>query len=551
MVVPGDWKQGEWLPRFAEGNDRPRNTGEPPNRAIRHAHCDIFSILHHNRIKVPTLPVPPAPVPTLAKPALRLLLTLAGVSFAAHMLVAGNYGYFRDELYYIADGWHLQLGYVDQPLLMGWLAALVRMTIGDSLVAIHIIPALACALLVLVTGLVARELGGGRVAQVVAGIAALFAPDYMATGALFSMDVLDQLWWALATLIVTRMLRRDEPRLWLPVGLVAAVALLTKLTVLFFGLALVIALLVTPERRYLRTRWVWLAGGIAFLGLLPYLIWNAANSWSTVEFWQHYGVGTSPPDFLSAQIGGMNPVAAPPAAAGLLFYFRKTGARYRLLGWTFVFVYLLLTLLHSKPYFLAPAYPIVFAAGAVQFERWKLRPRLAWIRPAYVALLALAGIVLAPAVMPILPPETLARVLPDIPQPLRDRFGWDTLAQNVEQVYAALTPAQRGQACVLTSNYGEAGALSQLAPPGRLPPIISGHNNYYLWGPGTCSGDVIIGVGFPLADFKNTYVNVTLAATQTCEYCMDFENNLPIVVASNPKSPINLQQLWTSVEHFD
>ena len=303
------------------------------------------------------------------RPATGLLVALAGVSFVAHMLVAGNYGYFRDELYYIADGRHLQAGYVDQPLLMGWLAALLRVTVGDSLVAIHVIPALACALIIVVTGLMARELGGGRVAQLVAGVAALFTLDFMATGSLFSMDVLDQLWWALASLIVLRLLRRDAPRLWLLVGLVAAIALLTKLTVLFFGLALVLALLVTPERRYLRTPWPWLAGGIAFLGLLPYLIWNAANGWPTLEFWQHYGVRTSPLDFFTAQIGQMNPIAVPLAVAGLVFYFRRTGARYRLLGWTFVFVYLVLTLLRTKPYFLAPAYPILFAAGAVVFER--------------------------------------------------------------------------------------------------------------------------------------------------------------------------------------
>src|SRR6059058_421985 len=142
--------------------------------------------------------LPGAPVPAIERPATGLLVTLAGVSFVAHMLVAGNYGYFRDELYYIADGRHLQAGYVDQPLLMGWLAALLRVLAGDSLVAIHIIPALAGALIIVVTGLMARELGGGRVAQLVAGVAALFTLDFMATGSIFSMDVLDQFWWALA-----------------------------------------------------------------------------------------------------------------------------------------------------------------------------------------------------------------------------------------------------------------------------------------------------------------------------------------------------------------
>ncbi len=496
--------------------------------------------------------LPRAPVPTIDRPATGLLVALAGVSFVAHMLVAGNYGYFRDELYYIADGRHLQAGYVDQPLLMGWLAALVRVTAGDSLVAIHVIPALACALIIVLTGLMARELGGGRVAQLVAGVAALFTVDFMVAGSIFSMDVLDQLWWALAGLIVVRLLRRDAPRLWLVVGLVAAIALLTKLTVLFFGLALVLALLVTPERRYLRTLWPWLAGGIAFLGLLPYLIWNAVNGWPTLEFWRHYaGIHTSPLAFLFAQFGQMNPIAVPLAVAGLVFYFRRIGARYRLLGWTFVFVYLVLTVLGTKAYFLAPAYPILFAAGAVALERWALRPRLAWIQTAYVAVLALVGVLLAPDIMPILPPATTVHAYGTLEQPLSDRLGWDSLTQTVEQVYAALPPTQRARACVLTQNYGEAGALSQLTAPGRLPPIIRGHNSYYLWGPGTCTGEVLIGVGYSPADFKSTYADVTVAAIQKCQYCGAFEKDVPIVVASNPTIPINLARLWPLIKHYD
>jgi 4-amino-4-deoxy-L-arabinose transferase-like glycosyltransferase len=483
----------------------------------------------------------------IAPPATGWLVALAGVSFVGHMLVAGNYGYFRDEFYYIADGHHLQAGYVDQPLLMGWLAALLRVTVGDGLVAIHVIPALACAGIIVVAGLMARELGGGRVAQLVAGVAALFTVIFMATGSLFSMDVLDQLWWALASLVLLRLLRRDAPRLWLLFGLVVAMAMLTKLTVLFFCLALGVALLVTPERRYLRTPWPWLAAGIAFLGLLPYLIWNILNGWPTVEFWHHYGgVGSGPLAFLAAQVGLMNPIAVPLAAAGLVFYFRQTGARYRLLGWTFVIVGLLLTALGAKSYFLAPAYPILFAAGAVEFERFHPRPWLAWVRPAYVALLVLGGVLVAPEVMPILPPGTTVRIYGSLL--LADRFGWDSLTDTVEQVYDRLPAAQRAQACVLTSNYGEAGALSLLAAPGRLPPIISGHNNYYLWGPGRCTGRVLIAVGYAPSDFRHAHV--TVAATERCRYCVAYENDLPILVVASPPAA-DVARQWGALKHYD
>jgi hypothetical protein len=244
------------------------------------------------------------------------------------------------------------------------------------------------------------------------------------------------------------------------------------------------------------------------------------------------------------------PIAVPLAGAGLVFYFRKTGERYRLLGWAFLFVCLLLTLLRTKPYFLAPAYPILFAAGAVVFERIPLGRRLAWLRPAYAALLAAVGLLLAPAVMPILPPATLVQTYGTLFQPLADRLGWDSLTLTVERVYAALPPDQRAQACVVAGNYGEASALSQLAAPGSLPPVISGHNNYYLWGPSTCTGQVLIGVGLPLADFQPTYAHVVVAATQTCEYCVSFEQHLPIVVASDPTIP-DVLRLWPMAKHYD
>ena len=514
-----------------------------------------------------------------------LLLALAGLSFAAHMLVSGSYGYFRDELYYIADGRHLQGGYVDQPALVGWIAALLRVTVGNGLVAIHVIPALACAAIIVVTGLMTREMGGGRAAQLMAGAATLFSVDHMGTGSLFSMDVLDQLWWALASLVLARMLRPDPPgpgaagssggrvrRLWLVFGLIAAMGFLTKLTMLFFGLAVVLALIATPERRHLRTPWPWLAAGIAVVGLLPWLVWNAVNGWPTLDFYRTYRyLSTGPLGFFANQLALMNPVAVPLAVAGLVFYFSRTGRSFRVLGWTFVFLYVILTGLRGKPYFLGPAYPILFAAGAVVLERLRLRRWLAWIRPAYMVLLALVGVLLAPFAMPILPPAAFLRFFGSysgtsnaavaqgrsevLPAVLGDRLGWDSLTRTVQGVYAALPPEQRAQACVLTGNYGEASALSLLAAPGSLPPVISGHNNYYVWGPGTCSGQVIILVGCSEGDAQRaraSYTSVALAATGNCPYCVSYERNLSIYVLSGLKDPsFDLRKVWPSLKHFD
>jgi hypothetical protein len=394
-------------------------------------------------------------------------------------------------------------------------------------------------------------LGGGRVAQVVAGVAAMFSVGVLATGSIFSMDVLDQLWWALAALLVMRLVHRQMPRIWLLIGLVIAVALLTKLTVLVFCAALVLALAVTADRRQLRTRWPWLAGGVALVGLAPYVAWNAVNGWPTVQFWQNYrGVGTSRLDFVATQIGLINPIAVPLAGAGLVFYFHRSGRRYRVLGWTVVFTAVALVVLGTKPYFLAPVYPVLFSAGAVVFERVRLRPLLDRVRPAYVVVLALAGALLALDVMPILPPETVVRSFGPLQQVLADRLGWDGLTEKVEQVYAGLPPDQRAQACVIASNYGEAGALEQLAAPGRLPPVISGHNNYFIWGPDGCSGQVLITVGFPLEDLRRFDPGVELAATQTCAYCVSYEQNVPIAVIRLAPSP-DLARRWPSLQHYD
>lgn len=507
-----------------------------------------------------------------------VLLYLALVDFIAHMLVAGNYGYFRDELYYIADGRHLAAGYVDQPALIGWLAALLNWLTGDNLIAIHVLPALAGACLVYVTGLMAGELGGNRFAQVLAALGTLVTIVFLATASIFSMDVLDALWWALGAYIIIRLLRRDQPRLWLLFGLVAGLGLTTKLTMLFFGFALTLALLLTPARRYFRTPWPWLGGGIAFLFVLPYLLWNAANGWPTPAFWVNYGghSGGGPIGFLGNQLFAMNPLTLPLTLCGLYFYLRSAdGKPYRALGWTYVILYVVFTLFDAKSYFLAPAYPMLYAAGALVITRTAARPRRAWIRPVYTATLALSGLLFAPLAMPVLPPATFAStysVLTGVgnnsagqttagkfPQYLGDRFGWDTMVAAVSRVYNDLPPDERAHACIFTLNYGEASALNILGPQYHLPPVISGHNNYFLWGPGSCDGTVLITVGLPLdavqyPDIRalaSSYGSVVQAATITCDYCIGDENDLPVYVCTRPTFSSFARDVWPRLRHFN
>lgn len=199
-------------------------------------------------------------------------------------------------------------------------------------------------------------------------------------------------------------------------------------------------------------------------------------------------------------------------------------------------------------------------------RRW-----LRWARSSYLAPIAVVGIAIAPVAMPILPPATFARFYGShtatanaaeaesgagaLPQVLADRLGWKRLIRTMEGVYAALPPSQRAQACVIASNYGEASALSFLAAPGSIPPVMSGHNNYFLWGPGGCSGKVLITVGFDSKDIRaarTAYRRVRLAATDSCTYCVAFERRLPIYVLSDPVCPtFDLRKVWPSLKHYD
>jgi 4-amino-4-deoxy-L-arabinose transferase-like glycosyltransferase len=494
------------------------------------------------------------------------VVAIALVSFVAHMLVAGNYGYFRDELYYMDAGRHFQTGYVDFPPFIAWLAGLLRL-FGDNLVLLNATAALAGAGLIVVTGLIARELGGGRGAQALAALGTAAALVFIATAGLYTMDAFDELWWALAAYVFIRLVRRQEPRLWLWFGLVAGVGLFTKLSMLFFGFGLVLGLLLTPGRRMFRTRWPWLGGAIALAFLLPYIVWQAQNGWPTPEFWRNYGgieSGASPLDFLLSQIFTLNPLNVPLWIAGLVWYFGPAGKPYRALGWAYVILYALFTLTHAKSYFLAPAYPMLFAAGAVGLtdgvRHWS---RFAARRGYFVAL-ALSAVFFAPGVLPVLPPASYGHLYgwlgaatgakqsegnTPLPQILADRFGWPEQASAVAAVYHALPAADRARACIVTINYGEAAGLNFFGPAHGLPRALSGHNTYYLWGYGGCTGQVVLTVGYSREDVSALFGSVTAAATIRCANCAQEESDLTIYVCRQPRMP--MAALWRQARHFN
>lgn len=494
------------------------------------------------------------------------LLGLALVALAVQLISSTTYGYFRDEFYYIAASKHLDFGYVDFPPFIALLTAFIRATLGESLLALHFFPALNGAVLVFMTGLMARQLGASKTGQVLAALTTLVTPQFLGVNSRLTMDPFDTLAWSLALYALIIIFKYDRPKDWLWFGLAAGISLTIKISMLYVGLALVIGLALTSARKHFRNPWLYVGGGIALAFLLPYVIWNAIHGWPTVEFFGSYGekvYKASPLEFLLQQVLIMHPVTLPLWLAGLVYLFSKDGRTYRPLGWMYIVLLAIFMLQGAKNYFLAPYYPLLFAAGATGIEQGMLAGRLNWLKSrAYVVALVVFGLLTAPMAIPILPFKAHLAYMrlmggtnaPSekydsgvFPQHFADRFGWQELAANVANIYHRLPPEDQSRACIFTVNYGEAGALEFYSSEYNLPPVVSGHNNYYIWGPGKCTGEVIIFIGqVDRADLEQVFTEVQPVGVTDCQYCMTYENNLTIFLARGIKIP--LQQLWPKVK---
>ncbi len=502
-----------------------------------------------------------------------LVVSLAVAACIAHFVVnffaQGRYGFFRDELYYAACGQRLAWGYVDQAPLIALIARISRALLGDSLLALRFFPALAAGAKVLLAGWMARELGGKRFAQGLAALAVLLAPVYLTFDNFLSMNAFEPVFWMLCAAIAMRIAGRGNQKLWLWFGLVAGLGILNKHSMLFFGSGVVAGLSLTPERRFLRSKWIWLGGVLSLAIFLPNLVWEARHGWPTLEILRIVGqiknTNVSPPAFILQQALLTNPLAAPIWLAGLYFLLVAREAKpYRFLGWAYLVVLAEMLILKGKIYYLAPAYPLLLAAGAVCIESLIRRRDWRWLKPAIVVPLIIAGIVAAPLAMPILPVDAMVKYsrfwdVQDVkvenqaegklPQLFADMFGWENQAATVARVYQSLPATERGQAAILAANYGEAGAIDYFGPPYGLPRAISNHNSYYLWGPGQGAYPVVIAIGFPREQLEPLFARVDPGATITDGYAMPDENNISVFICREPK--ISLQQAWPSLKLYN
>jgi hypothetical protein len=495
--------------------------------------------------------------------ATRLMCAVAGLAIALHLPGMARYGFFRDELYYIACSEHLAWGYVDQPPLIALIAWISRHVLGNSLVAFRVFPILAGAVTVYLTGWLAGELGGGKLAQLTAALAILFAPLYLAFDSILTMNAFEPVFWLACACIATRIANGGSQKLWLLFGLIAGVGLENKHTMAVFGFGIVVGLLLSGDLRPFRSRWIWFGGLIALAIALPNLVWEFRHGWPQItvvrnaQLLKNEPVG--PLRFLGEQVLFYSPLALPLWLGGLAWlFFAGEGRRFRFLAWAYVIVLAIFIFADGKTYYPMGSYPMLMAAGGVAFENISANRVWGTLRIAYPALIAAAGLFTLPFGVPLLPVNSFlkyADVLPyahevkterdstaRLPQNYADMFGWDSIAKTVAQVYDALPEAERGSCAILAGNYGEAGAIDYYGPALGLPKAVGGHNSYFYWGPRKYSGECVILFGEGSEQFKNYFGDVQQAAKVSNPLGMPSEQNIAIYVCRKPKAP--LAELW-------
>jgi hypothetical protein len=492
---------------------------------------------------------------------------IAVLRFIAHVVTNGNYGVFRDEFYYLACADHLAWGYVDQPPFSIALLAAWKGIFGDSVHAIRILPALVGSGIVVMAGMIARDLGGGRFAQILTALMTALVPTFLAISGFYSMNVFEVAFWTAAFLLLVRIVNTGETRLWVWMGVLLGIGLMNKISVLVLGAGIAGGLLLTQHRRQLRSRHLWIGGGVAVLLFLPHVIWQMATGWPTLEFIanaKRYKIAAfTPLEFFTEQIMLMHPGFLPIWFAGLGYLiYSKRLSRYRLLGLIYAIAFVVMVVQKSKPYYLASAYVPLFAAGALALEH-VTRARLRWLRMATIVYVVAFGAAIAPLGIPVLPVDALISYqqtiglapssgenneLAGLPQIFADRFGWEEMTATVASVYEQLPEHERSRCIIVTGNYGEAGALQYYGRRHVLPRVTSVHNNYFLWGYGDAEPEVVITVGIGEESLNRIFEEVTEAAVFDAEYALPGERNTPVYVARGFKVP--LAEIWPAAKHF-
>ncbi|MGB8262215.1 MAG: glycosyltransferase family 39 protein [Terracidiphilus sp.] len=459
---------------------------------------------------------------------LLILCAMALFVVAVHTLTNSQYGFHRDELATLDDAGRLARGYVAYPPLTPLIARVGLELFGPAPAGIRLFAAIAQALALILGGLMAREMGGGRWAQIVAGASVAIAPVSVSAGFLFQYVSFDYLWWVLLAYLLIRLLKSEDPRWWIAIGAVAGVAMLTKYTILFLLTGLLAGVLLTPARRYLRSGWLWAGIGVALLIWLPNLIWQVQHHFIYLDFIRHIHerdvrIGRTDHFLIGQFLVTASPFTVPFWIAGLRFYFMNyEGKRYRLIGWMFIATFLLFYAAKGRDYYMAPAYPMLLAAGAVVGERWiaRLSPgRALAVRSLTWSAIAVGGVLAVAVILPISPiNSSWWKAMDKWSDSFREEVGWQDLTFTVAAIRDSLPASDRQHLGILAGNYGEAGAIDLYGPAYGLPQAIGGIDSYWEHGYGNPPAETLIVVGISREFLERHFESVVLAAHNTNSY---------------------------------
>jgi 4-amino-4-deoxy-L-arabinose transferase-like glycosyltransferase len=491
-----------------------------------------------------------------------ILILLALARVLLQVFTNGQYGFHQDELVTLdAAAHHLSWGYVAWPPVTPFLARVSLTLFGPSLIGLRSFAVLAEGSVMLLAGLMVRDLGGGRWAQILGAVAVATTPNSIIQGGLFQYETFDYFCWVLLAYMVVRLLKTENPRWWLAIGAVIGLGLMTKYTLAFSVAGLIVGVLATRNRRYLKSPWLWGGALLALLIWLPNLIWEFQNHWISLYFLasihsRDVQSGEASAYLIDQVLFNLNPVMMLLVIAGLYtFLFAKAGQRYRMLGWMYVVPFVLLLLAQGNGYYVASAYPMLAAGGAVWWEKRltgmaNQRRARAWrwaswgILSAFVVLFVVTEIPIAPLGSAWW--EVVSKGNPE----LKSEVGWPELVQQVAKAYNSLPASEKAHTAILAASSGEIGSIDLYGPAYGLPQVISGFDSYWQYGYGNPPPQTLLVIGFP-PDLLANFQDCTLIAPITTPFNIQNDetiNHRSIFLCHNLRQP--WPEFWQHFQYF-
>lgn len=474
-----------------------------------------------------------------------------------HIFTNNRYGFHRDELQTLSDALHLDWGFVPYPPFTPFVERIGLEIFGLSLVGLRLFSVIAQSLAIIVTGLMAKELGGQKRAQILAAFAVALSPLPLFEGTEFQYSTFDYLWWVLIAYFVIRLLNSEDARWWVAIGATVGVGLMTKYTMAFYMAGILAGLLLTSARKFLATRWLWIGVALALAICLPNIIWQARHDLISLHFLRYIhhrdvGQGRDRRFVLDQFLMCVNVCAAPLWIAGLWYFFRDR--RYRMLAWMYIVPFAIYFLSRARFYYLAAAYPMLIAMGAVTFERWAdslARSRRIAVQTALLFGITAYGVAAGMIIVPVATHGPLKEFALKKNGDLREEIGWNDLVRTLSGIRDMLPADQRSNFGILVGNYGEQGAIEILGPAYGLPAPISTTNSAWLRGYPSPPPTTLIVIGSSRQWVEANFTACRLAGHNENPFKVENEESMAhpdIFVCGPPREP--WPNFWEDDQRF-